>query len=89
MNSLEKKRAETGLEELAGKIKYTVKEKYGFISVTAHLPPGFTMPSFERMFRMKNKPPSMTEQEFVIQQQNEMFQDLINRIKDKDRRLLK
>jgi len=69
------------LSEYWQRVTYTVENRNGYVSITAHLPPGFSMPEFTRMYKLENaKTYGLSEWEYVELQQKEMFNDLIRRL---------
>lgn len=63
------------------KVTYTVETAGQNCSVTAHLPEGFTMREFTRVFSLRHAPSlNMTDEEYILFQQSELMKDLMNRI---------
>jgi len=72
------------LEPYWQKVTYTVETSGQQAKVTAHLPKGFTMREFTRIFNLRHAPElKMTEAEYIIFQQGELLKDLMNRVQFK------
>ena len=70
------------IQELLNMIKFDVKRVGDRITVTAHLPRGFTMSTYNRIFHLHNaRDYDMTDAEYIDWQKAELFQDLLVRIK--------
>lgn len=86
------KKDDNSLEPYWQKVTYTVETSGQQATVTAHLPEGFTMRTYRRIFNLRHAPElKMTEAEYILFQQGELFKDLVARIQFKppNNRLIK
>jgi hypothetical protein len=60
------------------KITYDTVTRGGVVTITAHLPAGFTMREYSRVFQLKDAGEDLRS--FLLKQQDEMFADLVRRL---------
>jgi hypothetical protein len=71
-----------GLTEVWQKITYDVKYVGSSIWITAHLPAGFTMPEFTKVYNLDDaKDYDITPEAYIERMKERMFEDLLKRIK--------
>lgn len=79
----EKTKEQLETEELRRKIVYETVQYGTNITVTAYLPPGFTMGKFTLHFDLRHaKDLKMTEPEYIQYMQQQLFKKLIERLRD-------
>lgn len=75
------KQDQNELEPYWQKVTYTVVTSGQQCTVTAHLPKGFTMRTYNRIFNLRHAPSlNMTDAEYILFQQGELFKDLLARV---------